>query len=858
MGDFEVAIRACAAKTSDREKYLNFTQPYLSFPLVIITQENAPFIGGLKDLNGKRVSIIKRVSTLEWLRRDQIEIIPHFVNTPLDALKAVSLGHADADIENLAAASYLFEKEGLANLKVAAPTPYENYKLYMAIRKDWSELVTIINKALDAMTPEEHAAIRNKWLSVRYEYGISSLDVMKWLLVVSIPALIVILLILFWNRKLNKEVFERKNAEKELKEREYWLSKSQSVAQIGSFTFDVNTGKWTSTNVLDDILGIDGSYDKNTEGWGKTIHPEDRKEMLDYFKTILKRIIDFNKEYRIIRRSDKQQRWVQGRGEPILNENGKLQKLIGTIQDITERKLAEEAVQVAKEQAERANRAKSTFLANMSHELRTPLNAILGFSQMMVHNQDLTPDQKENIQMINNSGEHLFNLINDILDMAKIEAGRIILNETDFNLYHLLDDVMVMFKIRTEEKGLKMKFEQEKDVPQYVRTDEAKLRQVLTNLLSNAVKFTQKGSVVLRAARGTPVPSDPQFVTQLHFEIEDTGPGMAQEELENIFEAFIQTQTGVDSREGTGLGLQISRKFIQLMGGTISVDSKEKAGTVFKFDIQALIREHADAETEEPGSRVIALAPNQEGRPPRYRILVVDDIESNRRVLLKLLSPIGFELRDARNGEEAIEIWEAWRPHLIWLDIRMPGMDGYEVTRSIREAEGKSQEVDGSGLQTQDSRVKSIIIAISASVFEDKKTEALSAGCDDFVAKPFKETEIFEKMQKHLDVRYVREGAGTPEQWAANKTASAYRFRNAAQDGTSEAIEPEQQILTSGAMKDIPSEWKTKMKRAIQQVDLDQIQVLIGQIREQDAFFADTIQKRIDQFDYEKVLEVLG
>ena len=280
--------------------------------------------------------------------------------------------------------------------------------------------------------------------------------------------------------------------------------------------------------------------------------------------------------------------------------------------------------------------------------------------------------------------------------------------------------------------------------------------------------------------------------------------------MENIFEAFIQTQTGVDSREGTGLGLQISRKFIQLMGGTISVDSKEKAGTVFKFDIQALIREHADAETEEPGSRVIALAPNQEGRPPRYRILVVDDIESNRRVLLKLLSPIGFELRDARNGEEAIEIWEAWRPHLIWLDIRMPGMDGYEVTRSIREAEGKSQEVDGSGLQTQDSRVKSIIIAISASVFEDKKTEALSAGCDDFVAKPFKETEIFEKMQKHLDVRYVREGADTPEQWAANKTASAYRFRNAAQDGTSEAIEPEQQILTSGAMKDISFRMENK------------------------------------------------
>jgi PAS domain S-box-containing protein len=402
------------------------------------------------------------------------------------------------------------------------------------------------------------------------------------------------------------------------------------------------------------------------------------------------------------------------------------QSVIWVARDISVRKLVEAAMQEAKEAAIAANLAKSTFLANMSHELRSPLNIILGFSQLMTRSQSLNVEHQENISMITRSGEHLLALINNVLDLSKIEAGRTTLNLTNFNLYQLLDDLEVMFQVKANEKCLKLVFYRSFDVPQYIFTDQLKLRQVLINLINNALKFTQDGAILVRVTVLEPtklgdVGNSQKDLLSLGFEVEDTGVGIESDELDKIFEAFTQAQTGRNCTEGTGLGLPISRKFVALMGGDISVSSQVGHGSIFKFAINVSTVNATDIENQQPTRRVVALEPNQ----PRYRILVVDDKWSNRQLLLRLLNPIGFEIQEASNGKEAIEMWESFEPHLIWMDMRMPVMDGYEATRYI-----KSQ------LKGQ----ATAILALTASTLEEERAIILSTGCDDFCEKAFSGT----------------------------------------------------------------------------------------------------------------------
>ncbi|MBF0287581.1 MAG: response regulator [SAR324 cluster bacterium] len=550
-----------------------------------------------------------------------------------------------------------------------------------------------------------------------------------------------------------------------------------------------------------------------------------------------------------LRKKDNTPFWVSCSAKAHYDEHGDIQWIDGILEDITERKNAEELsnkykeelekrvkertrdLDAAKQEAEKANAAKSEFLANMSHELRTPLNAILGFSQMMVHNSNLTSDQKENIQIINRSGEYLLTLINDILDMSKIEAGRVTLNTSDFSLYRMLNDTKDMFRIRAEDKGLEMQFEIEPDVPECICTDEAKLRQVLINLLSNAVKFTSKGCIFLRVGMGQVAPGS-QSLVAIHFQIKDTGPGIAHEHLEHIFDAFTQTHSLHEPNEGTGLGLSISRKFVQLMGGDIHVESRVESqdlekidsqgdgdhGTLFYFDIYVKPGDTSKVQTEALQHRQITGVESD----TEYRILVVDDVLSNRQILAQNLTSISLEVRQADSGKQAVSIWKEWHPHLIWMDIRMPGMDGYEATRHIKSSE--------QGKET-------IVIAISASAFEDKREEALAAGCDDFIAKPFKEAEIFEKVSKYLGVRYIYNDM-------------------IAMDGVSSEKSNEKENLYI-EIQNLPSEWKMGMKQAIGHLNPRQMNGLIEQVREQDEALANAIKKKIDQFEYEQILRLL-
>ncbi|HSH02380.1 MAG TPA: PAS domain S-box protein [Anaerolineae bacterium] len=418
----------------------------------------------------------------------------------------------------------------------------------------------------------------------------------------------------------------------------------------------------------------------------------------------------------------------------IRNEADEPISIGAIVRDVSDFKQMTYQLKQAKERAIAANRAKSAFLASMSHELRTPLNAILGFSQLMSRDRGLTAEQQDNLQIINRSGEHLLALINDVLEMSKIEAGRTSLHLTEFDLHRLFEDMEDMFFLRANGKGLSLLLEREPNVPRYVRADEGKLRQVLINLISNAIKFTDKGGITIRARY-----HDDNHVHghhHLHVEVEDTGQGIAPDEIGQLFEAFVQTKSGATSQEGTGLGLAISYQFVKLMGGELSAKSKLGQGSLFKFALDLTPVDAAAVTILQPTRRAIGLQPDQ----PTYKLLIAEDRLENRKLLVQLLRPFGFEIREAVNGQEAINIWQQWQPDLIWMDIRMPIMDGYQATKHIKATP--------QGQHTK-------IVAITASAFEEDRTLILQAGCDDFVRKPFRDEDIITALEKHLGLNFI-------------------------------------------------------------------------------------------------------
>ena len=305
----------------------------------------------------------------------------------------------------------------------------------------------------------------------------------------------------------------------------------------------------------------------------------------------------------------------------------------------------------------------------MSHELRTPLNSILGFAQLLSNDASFQPEHQERLHIINRSGEHLLSLINNILEMSKIEAGQTTLNEQYFDLYASLQNIQEMFCLKVQNKGLQLIFDPDSDLPQYIYADEGKLRQILINLIGNAVKFTTNGTITFRAQVNNDKSTHHHH---LKLEVEDTGPGIPPEELDQLFIPFEQTTAGRQIKQGTGLGLSITYQFIKLLGGEITVNSTVGTGSYFHVSIPVLLAEGEVFPGERRKGNVIGLAHDQ----PTYRILVVDDEPDNRLLLLDLLTSVGFSVRQASNGREAVEIWQAWQPHLIWMDLRLPEIDG--------------------------------------------------------------------------------------------------------------------------------------------------------------------------------------
>lgn len=491
---------------------------------------------------------------------------------------------------------------------------------------------------------------------------------------------------------------------------------------------------------------------------------------------------------------------------PLFDEDQQISGGIGIFEDISEQKRIEK-LQVEKEAALFANRAKSIFLANMSHEIRTPMNAILGFSQIMEKDSHLTEDQRENVSIINSSGEHLLALINNILEMSKIEAGRIQLNTTTFNLHALYDEVTTLYRIKAEEKKLYLLFELTADVPAYIMADEGKIRQIMSNLLNNAIKFTNEGGINIRLWST----KSEEGKILLHTDVEDTGTGIAEEELGKVFEHFEQTRSGKQLHTGTGLGLAICKEYVHMMNGEISVKSQLGKGSLFGFYFEATPSDQPEIIQKPPKQNIRGIAPGQ--KIPS--ILVVDDKEPNRKLLVKMLTGIGFRVISANDGLEAVEAYREKRPDLIMMDMFMPVMDGFEAIKRIRMLPG--------GNATP-------IFAVTASVFEEDKSQILKSGANEFISKPFRESEILEKTAAHLNLRYAF-GEDVPVKKPRTKTSS----------------------LTPEQISTLPEELTESVKEALIKGDLEMIEYHLLRIRDHNTSMADALLQLVKSFNLEKL-----
>ena len=578
---------------------------------------------------------------------------------------------------------------------------------------------------------------------------------------------------------------------------------------------------WTMEFISDAIAQISGYppsdfINNQVRTFASIIHPEDRETVEIAINSAMQEQQPYTIEYRIIS-ADNSIRWVYEKGQGIRKSNGDILWLDGAIFDITELKLVETKLHQAKEAAEAANRAKSEFLANMSHELRTPLNAILGFAQVMQRDAAIALEHQSHLEIIHHNGQHLLDLINNVLELSKIEAGTAKLDETNFDLYQLLNGIQEMMRLKAGAKKIQLMFERSREVPQYITADEKKLRQVLVNLIDNAIKFTDVGTVTLRVVGNSPITNYQLPITnyRLIFEVIDTGSGLTDKAATTLFKPFVQTNTAEGWQAGIGLGLALSRKFVNLMGGDFTVSSTPGTGSTFKFDIPVGLASATDFPQQQQDRRIIGLAPNQ----TPVRLLIVEDQPENRWLLSKLLTSVGFEVKEAKNGQEGVTMWEEWEPHLILMDLRMPVMNGYEATEIIKSTpRGQA----------------TAIVAVTGFAFEENRTAIFAAGCDDFISKPFQANVIYAKIADLLGLRYLYEA---PAQ-------------------SCEVSPPPVLNLTPTALRVMPDNWIAKLHQAAVDCDDSWIFQLLKEIPAEYTTLATALTKLVRDFRFGEIIDL--
>ncbi|EKQ67502.1 PAS domain S-box [Leptolyngbyaceae cyanobacterium JSC-12] len=539
------------------------------------------------------------------------------------------------------------------------------------------------------------------------------------------------------------DITKRKQAEEALRVSEL---KFRSIVENANDIIYMLTPKGTFSYVSPNWTVMLGHQPEEIVGthFSPLVHPDDLPRCLDTFR----QLVEHNQtvsglEYRV-QHQNGSWRWHVSNVATVCDELGTVLYCVGIGRDISDRKAAEVELKAAKETAEVANRAKSEFLANMSHELRTPLNGILGYAQILKRNRNLPEDTLQELDTIYQCGEHLLVLINDVLDLSKIEARRLELCLNDFHLPSFLRAIADLFRLRAQQKGISFLYEPLNDLPTAIHADEQRLRQVLINLLSNAIKFTDQGGVAFKVgviegeeARNQELEDRSQEAeNRIRFQVEDTGIGIAPENLEEIFLPFQQVGDRQRMNEGTGLGLAISRKLVDLMGSELKVRSTPGQGSTFWFELPL---KKIESWQQPSPSKTFGITGY---KGARRKILVVDERQENRWVLVRLLSPLGFEMAEASNGQEALKTATDFQPDVIFMDLVMPVMDGFEATRQLRRLPNFQN---------------TIIIAASASAFEHDQQTSLNVGCNDFLSKPIQYEHLLSMLQKHLQLEWESE-----------------------------------------------------------------------------------------------------
>jgi len=597
---------------------------------------------------------------------------------------------------------------------------------------------------------------------------------------------------------------------------------------IGLALYSPTTGKITSTNrKFVELFGYTIDEVSDVGAWFKLAYPDEeyRREVLRIWNSEVEAAI---KNSRVVQAHEYQVTCKDGSVKTI--EIGGVSSgdaLMGVFIDVTERKRAEAEVHayqehleelvelrtqelvVARDLAEEANRAKSVFLANMSHELRTPLNSVIGFSRTMANDPELSPRQHRNLEIINRSGTHLLTLINDILELSKIEAGKMELVVDSVDLRLLLQEIVDMLRQRAEQQGISLVVESSNLPSAFVQVDIAKLRQVLLNLVTNAIKFTSKGGVTVvanGACQGERM--------QVEFRVIDTGIGIHSDDQKQVFEPFVQVgQMG--ERSGTGLGLAISRQYVQMMGGELTLHSIPGEGATFSFSLQLPISASALSHPE--------LTPKQTGSMmpvlKDYRVLIADDTQDMRMLLRELLIPLGLQVWEAENGEQAKEIIYAQQPHLVLMDWRMPVLDGVELTRIIR--------ADKSFTQPR-------IIMLTANAFDENRREALAAGVDEFMSKPIDIDVLYQMVERHVGIQLRREGNGI-------KSGLPHV----------EKLSPQNIGQLSPTIHD-------RFSEALRELNPARINEVLSELRTENSGIADSLQAYVSAMQYRKLWQLFG